>query len=246
MRRTQSVEIDSRAETIAVDGRERSYTVVVPAAALTPDATLYLVLHGSNQTGAKVRAVAGGSFDAFAGSRDAVVVYPDAYKGLWHDARSSMSSPAKKAGVDDVAFLAELVQRLREEFGTSRVLGAGYSNGGQMIMRVIHEAPGLLAAAGMISATMPTPEIFDAKDSYQPLPVALFHGTRDPIVPYEGGMASLWGMRPRGLGLSAPDTLATLRSETASPPSRRSSTDRPPHREPRSPREDGSRPGTPA
>jgi len=75
-----------------------------------------------------------------------------------------------------------------------------------MIIRVIHEAPGLLAAAGIISATMPTPAIFDAKDSYQPLPVALLHGTRDPIVPYEGGMASLWGMRPRGTGLSAPDT----------------------------------------
>ncbi len=34
----------------------------------------------------------------------------------------------------------------------------------------------------------------------------MFHGTRDPLVPYRGGMASLWGFRPCGLGLSPPAT----------------------------------------
>ena len=37
-------------------------------------------------------------------------------------------------------------------------------------------------------------------------PVMLVHGTKDPIVPYQGGTASLWGFRPRGEGLSAEDT----------------------------------------
>ena len=40
------------------------------------------------------------------------------------------------------------------------------------------------------------------------LPVVLIHGTGDPLVPYEGGMASLWGFQPRGLGLSARQTAA--------------------------------------
>lgn len=36
----------------------------------------------------------------------------------------------------------------------------------------------------------------------------LVHGTKDPIVPYEGGVASLFGFRPRGEGLSAEATAA--------------------------------------
>ena len=39
-----------------------------------------------------------------------------------------------------------------------------------------------------------------------PLPVVLIHGTSDPLVPFNGGMASLWGFRPRGEGRSAPAT----------------------------------------
>lgn len=31
----------------------------------------------------------------------------------------------------------------------------------------------------------------------------LVHGTRDPVVPYDGGVASLFGWRPRGTHLSA-------------------------------------------
>jgi len=36
--------------------------------------------------------------------------------------------------------------------------------------------------------------------------VLLIHGTRDPLVPYNGGVASLWGFRARGPGLSALDS----------------------------------------
>ncbi|MBA2393446.1 MAG: hypothetical protein H0V70_11980 [Ktedonobacteraceae bacterium] len=38
------------------------------------------------------------------------------------------------------------------------------------------------------------------------LPILIIHGTSDPIVPYNGGVASLWGLNPRGLGLSARET----------------------------------------
>jgi polyhydroxybutyrate depolymerase len=36
----------------------------------------------------------------------------------------------------------------------------------------------------------------------------LVHGTKDPIVPYAGGMAKMYRFRPRGLGLSAEQTAA--------------------------------------
>lgn len=83
----------------------------------------------------------------------------------------------------------------------------GFSNGGQMVIRLVHEIPDLLGGAAIISATQPAPENFAPTESLsRPLPVMLVHGTKDPLVPYHGGMASMWGLRPRGLGLSAPET----------------------------------------
>ena len=42
----------------------------------------------------------------------------------------------------------------------------------------------------------------------QPLPVMFVHGTKDPVTPYAGGMAKMFRVSPRGLGLSAQDTAA--------------------------------------
>jgi polyhydroxybutyrate depolymerase len=60
----------------------------------------------------------------------------------------------------------------------------------------------------VLSATQPLPENFAIEGGPAALPVLLFHGTKDPLVPYSGGPASLSGFRPRGDGMSAPDTAA--------------------------------------
>ena len=204
---SQSVRIDS--QTMIRGGRERTFTVVSATAAQRPKAALVLVLHGSNQTGAKVRVASGATFDALVNDHDAVVVYPDAYKGLWNDARSSMKSPARREQVDDVDFLVAVVDEVRRVNGPLPVYVVGYSNGGQMAIRLVHERPNWLAGAVLIGANQPTADIFAPDhDDNQALPITLIHGTRDPIVPYAGGMASLFGFRPRGTGLSAPDTAA--------------------------------------
>jgi len=198
--------IDAVSREVTVAGRRRSYTVVVPSVSAEVPVKLLVVLHGSKQNGPRVRAMAARSFDAYAATGQAMVVYPDAYKGLWHDARSTVTSPARTEGVDDVEFVGHLVEQLSTERSVSGVAGIGYSNGGQMVIRIVHEAPGLLTGAGIISATMPTPDTFAAIDRYQPLPVVLIHGTRDRLAPYDGGKASLWGLKSLGTGLSAPAT----------------------------------------
>jgi polyhydroxybutyrate depolymerase len=151
-------------------------------------------------------------------------VYPDAYRGLWNDARAAMKTPARSAGVDDVAYLSAVISRLEDQYSTHGVVAAGYSNGGQMVIRLIHEIPDRLTAAALIGATQPTPDNFTvATDARQPLPVLMIHGTKDPLVPYAGGMASLWGLRPRGTGLSAADTAAYYahRNGITAPPTQR-------------------------
>lgn len=190
----------SRTGLITVGGRQRTFEVVSPAAGAA--AAVVLVLHGANQNGKKVRNFSGRSFDRLAQDASALVVYPDAYKGHWNDARRANRTPARSDGVDDTAFLAALIDR-QAALPTYVV---GYSTGGQMAIRLVHEMPDRLCGAVIIGATQPTAENLDVNDRHLPVPVVLIHGTLDPVVPYGGGIASMWGLRSGGSGLSAHDS----------------------------------------
>jgi polyhydroxybutyrate depolymerase len=191
--------------TITVDGRDRSLVTVTGPR--SEGGAVFLGLHGSNQSASGFRKFTGGQFDRLADL--GVVGYLDGYRGHWNDARRGLDQAARRDGVDDVAFvraaIAELAGRYRAD--PARTYVFGYSNGGAMVLRLLLEIGADLAGAGVVSATMPAPENrLDVDAGPVPVPLALVHGTRDKLVPYEGGMASLWGLRPRGLGLSAEDT----------------------------------------
>jgi polyhydroxybutyrate depolymerase len=174
-------------------------------------APVVLVFHGSNQSGQVVRRFAGNSLDVFAHRDGAVVAYLDGYKKNWNEARLSNKFAARKDNVDDVAFTLAAVDYLVGRYGAdaSRVYVVGFSSGGAMVLRLLHEIPARLAGAAVISATQPVPENYPSyTEPAVPVPVVLFHGTADRLVPYQGGMASLWGLFPRGLGRSAPQTAA--------------------------------------
>jgi polyhydroxybutyrate depolymerase len=200
-------------DSVEVAGRRRTYEVVGPADG-KPSRSLVLVFHGSKQTGAKHRKFTGGMYDALADTGAAVVVYPDGYQGNWNDARRESSFPARKDDIDDVGFTRAVIQKLTHShrIDPGRVFAVGYSNGGQMVMRLAHEAPELLAGAAVIAATMPTPANFLAADApAAPMPVLLIHGTKDPIVPYAGGEMRWWTralFKVGGRNLSAPETAA--------------------------------------
>lgn len=92
------------------------------------------------------------------------------------------------------------------------MIGVGYSNGGQLVMRLVHEAPELLAGAVVIGATWPVPDdvlLPGVVPAPVPMPMTLVHGTRDPIVAYAGGPMPWWAARlfkVGGSALSAPET----------------------------------------
>ena len=198
--------------TIDVGGRRRTLTVVgAPSSDRARD--LVLLLHGSKQDGAAYRRATGGAFDALADG-GAVVAYLDGYRGNWNDARRASAFPARREGIDDVGFVRAAVERIGVTHGIdpSRVFVVGFSNGGQMAMRLVHEVPELLAGAAVIGAGMPTPDgfLFPHAPAH-PLPVLLVHGTRDRIAPYRGGRMSRWAERLFQVGgtvLSAPGTAA--------------------------------------
>lgn len=214
---------------VDVAGRRRSYTLVAPPDAI-PGGPLVLVFHGSGQSGGKFRAFSGGSFDSLATAAGAVVAYLDGYKGQWNDACADSSVGARVEDVDDVAFATAMVGALEgsHRIDRSKVQAVGFSNGGGMVIRLVHQEPGLLAGATVIAATQPAPENFLlGAVPAAPLPMLLIHGTDDRLVPYGGGMIggrmhrlARWMFHTGGRFLSAPQTAAYFAA--------RNSIDRPP------------------
>lgn len=66
---------------IAIDGRERTYTAVIPRD-LPASAPLLFVFHGSNQGSEGIRVATGYGFDRLAEREGFVVVYPEGARSL--------------------------------------------------------------------------------------------------------------------------------------------------------------------
>lgn len=199
-------------ETLELQGRERTYTLVVPEGA-GPRPPLLLLFHGSQQSSRVFRKFTAGTFDELAARTGTVLAYPDGVGRHFNDARRGADFECRRLGVDDVGLAAAIVRRLERTHGVDRerVYAAGYSNGGHLVVRLIHDAPKLLAGAAMIAATQPAPGNFAPGSPHaapRPVPVLAIHGTADPLAPYDGGEASLWGEQSRGRVLSAPDSAA--------------------------------------
>lgn len=194
-------------DTITVDDRSRAYRAFVPAD-LPPGGPLLFVLHGSQQDGKTIRTATGYGFDRLAERHRFAVVYPDGYKRGWNDGRTAAVTPARKEDVDDEGLIAALVERFRQRHGIdpARVFVTGFSNGGQMAFRLAARTPERIAAIAVIGAGLPTPDQWAVTEPKRPLPVLLIAGTRDPIMPYEGGEASIFGFQKRGTVLSAEAT----------------------------------------
>ncbi|CAN5331893.1 PHB depolymerase family esterase [soil metagenome] len=197
----------TRAE-LEFGGHLRRYFTVAPSG-LAAGAPLILVLHGSGGNGGRVRAQSGHSFDELAQSKGLVVAYLNGVKNHWNDARAAIDFATRREGVDDTAYLRALIDALAASgaIDRRRVYAVGFSNGGQMVIRLLHELPSYLAGAVVIGATHPAPaNLVLRRDVAHPVPVMLVNGTADPLAPFDGGIAHVPGRRPRGAGLSATAT----------------------------------------
>ena len=96
------------------------------------------------------------------------------------------------------------VKEARRRVGPDKPIQlVGFSNGGQMVIRLLHEAAELLAGAVIVAATMPERENFGAEFSARtdhPVPVTIVAGTADPIIPFEGGRMPWWARTVFSIG----------------------------------------------
>lgn len=195
---------DIRAGTLHVAGRERRYLLYVPKQR-KPAAPLVVLLHGSRQTAQGLRASTGYAFDRLADQHGFVAVYPDGYRRRWNDCRAGGRYAARRLQIDDVGFLASLIDTLQAsaQIDPTRVFLAGYSGGGQLAFRMATERPERIAGIAAFGANLPTQDNWACASATRAVPVMLINGTSDRINPYEGGKVTVFGFASRGTVRSA-------------------------------------------
>ena len=187
-------ELRSQPRTISSGGRERTYRVYAPPT-LPRDspAALVFVFHGGEGDGESVERLTG--FDELADSEKFLVVYPDGFGRHWNDGRAVQSFETEREGVDDVAFVSDLIGALSKEFrvDTDRVFATGISNGGIFSNYLGARLAERIAAIAPVAGTLAEPLRTDFHPA-RAVSVLLVSGLDDPIVPYAGGaLASAHG-----------------------------------------------------
>jgi polyhydroxybutyrate depolymerase len=178
----------ARAETMYLLTNQGEREAIVLPSRQGPAPTI-LVLHGQTSTAAWTAENSG--FAETAAAHRFTAVFPQGIRKQWNDGRE-----AQAAGVDDVGFLHRLVTALvgRGLADPRQIYLAGVSNGGMMTFRMLCEASELFAGAATVIANMPT-RIGERCAPRKPVPIVMFNGTNDPLVPYDGGGVGFLGGR---------------------------------------------------
>jgi polyhydroxybutyrate depolymerase len=163
-------------EQIVVDDMIRSFETYVPQGSTTEKMPVVIALHGGFASPKGMFHLA--DFRPLADKDKFIVVCP-ASKNFWHDG-------AKDNGIDDVKFIDHLITYVVNKYhgDASRVYITGISNGGFMAARLACQLANRIAAVAIVAATL---DVGEGYDLTAPLPAMYIHGTKDPIVSYNGG-----------------------------------------------------------
>jgi len=168
---------------ITVGEQKRGYVLYVPEGHdPARPAPLVVSLHGAGLWGAAQRDIS--RWNDLADREGFVVAYPSgpgrASPRVWSP------NPGPRL-MRDVDFISRLIDTLvaRHNVDPDRVYVNGLSNGGGMTFALSCTVPERLAAAGIVAGAQTHPPALCA--DAPAIPVVVIHGTRDPVVPYDGG-----------------------------------------------------------
>jgi polyhydroxybutyrate depolymerase len=171
--------------TLRVQGRDRTYSYHVPPSYDgTRAVPLVLALHGRLGQGSGEERLS--HLDKISDERGFLVVYPDGLDRSWADGRGG--TPSDHKGVDDVKFLASLIDQMETEYKVdrSRIYATGMSNGGFMTGRLACELSSRIAAVAIVAASL-SEAVAASCHPEVPVSVLVLQGTEDPLVPLSGG-----------------------------------------------------------
>jgi polyhydroxybutyrate depolymerase len=166
---------------------ERTYRLHVPPG-LPHDgaAALVLAFHGGGGDGARMEGLTG--FSALADHAGFAVAYPDGIGRHWNDGRDNSASEAHRRRIDDLGFIAALIDTLVAELkcDPNRIFATGVSNGAIFSHYLAAHLAGRVAAIATVAGSIAQPFAQEFAPS-APVSVFMIQGTRDPLVPYAGG-----------------------------------------------------------
>ncbi|WP_181315251.1 alpha/beta hydrolase family esterase [Salsuginibacillus halophilus] len=179
---------------LTVEGVERTYAYVIPENLnLSQPRAIHFSFHGAGSDADYHSRLT--KFHELAIEDGHVVVYPEAIRTdrdgkevkQWHD--GTKSNRARKAGVDDAAFVLALIEVFAEKFALDRgqIYASGFSNGGAFSLRLAVEYADTFAAVGSVGALLAHDTAQTASTNAAPAVVIM--GDKDPVVPYDHAYA---------------------------------------------------------
>ncbi len=197
------------------DGLERKYLIY--SGSLTPAHSgkrpLLFVLHGGGGTNRGMIRLTNGRFNELADRDGFFVVYPQGIEKSWNDGRLDKISGAHRKGIDDVGFFRALIEHLTAAYpiDSERIFVTGISNGGLMSFQLGCSLPDKIRAIAPVTAQIPS-AVAPLCRSETGVSLAVFNGTEDPLVPYNGGQITVF-RRHRGEVLSTDETIRIWRQK---------------------------------
>lgn len=175
--------------TVIHGGKTRTYRLYRPQKAPRP-APLVMVLHGAG--GDSARMVRTSKFNELADREGFLVAYVDGYEKHWNDLRGIPEWSSHRENIDDVGYFSALIDKLVKQEGADahRVYVAGISNGGLMSHRLGCELADKITAIAPVVRTL-TRRLEESCKPARPIPVLMFFGTVDKLVPFEGGIQKM-------------------------------------------------------
>ena len=197
------------------NGLQRQYLLYSPSLkpAHTGKRPLLFVLHGGGGTNRGMVRLTNGRFNQLADRDGFFVVYPQGIDKFWNEGRPDKISGAHRKGIDDVGFFRALIEHLVYEYpiDSDRIFVTGISNGGLMSFRLGCSLPDKIRAIAPVTAQIPS-AIEPLCRSESGASLAVFNGTEDPLVPYNGGQITVF-RRQRGEVLSTDETIRIWRKK---------------------------------
>ncbi|WP_240376821.1 alpha/beta hydrolase family esterase [Bacillus piscicola] len=181
-------------DTIVVAGQERSYVYYIPSDydEKTPLPLLFS-FHGATSNAEHHSRLT--QFHKLAETEKFFVLYPESTHvdpanpaaKQWNEGVDG--NPAKAANVDDVGFIAELLEQWKQKYhvNKNKIFTTGFSNGSGFSLRLAIDLPNTFTGVGGVAG--PLPIVFSNKVENMP-PLVFIMGDADPVIPFTAADAA--------------------------------------------------------
>lgn len=173
---------------MAHDNSIRNVLFHIPRKLKKRKRSLVICLHPEDETPESFARITRRTFHNLSEQHNFILSFPEALNRHWNDAREDSISLSHYNDVDDVGFIEKVVTYAIDSFRVDpqQIFAVGLAEGGLMTYRLACEIPEKFKGFGAVAASMSLDQLVECRADTSISLIAI-NGTRDPILPYEGG-----------------------------------------------------------